>query len=105
MTSSLLEIQQKIAELEYNMKNLEDTGLYIFDVHNLKDITQNRKDKIFNLLYHANVPFFWIIDVEFIDAAESKVKIQCINTLVRNVIYMRLHKYIAELATKHNIHS
>jgi len=102
MNISLLQMQQKLAKLEHLMENLQDTSLFLFDVHHLQDITQHRKDKIYNLLFHANVPYFWIVDVNFIDTTETKVKIQCINTLVRNVIYLRLQKYIEELSTKHS---
>lgn len=92
---TLKEMQEKIEHLETLIKEQENNCFIISGISEYIAGNLDWKDKVYVLLSHANIPYYWILDMYLSNIHEpQKATIVCINSLVCNVIQIRLQKFI-----------
>lgn len=93
-----LSLHLRLRHLEKLMKHITEENYFtIHGTHHLQGTQW--KDKIFNLLHHIHIPYYWIVDIEKDSADGNVVKVMCINTFVSQVIKIRLQKYLNQLTS------
>lgn len=91
---SVGKLQEQINNLETIIKDLQNNKIILYGINNLKQGGTSWRDKVYTMIYHSNIPFFWIVNMDQDIDEPTKVIIYCINSFVRNVTFIRLNNYI-----------
>ena len=87
-------LQEQIKNLESTVKEIQHNKIVLYGINNLKQGGTSWKDNVYTMIYHSNIPFYWIVNIEQDMNEPTKVFIYCINSYVRNVSFIRLNNYI-----------
>jgi len=94
-TPSMSDLYNQLTILEELVhRHCRDHDLLLTGIQHLKQGGPGWKDKVYTLLFHANVPVAWIIDI--VQIHPDQAVIQGINTLTTRIIAQRLKKYLDE---------
>jgi len=91
---SIDELLERVAALEQSLEEMNES---YFELHGVENLIHERgtwKDKVFALLSHANIPYYWIIDIIQVPREPHHVIVYFINNVVTHTAFLRLQRYL-----------
>ncbi len=91
---SVNELLKRVTALEDFIQDIKQTTICLSDIFNITHGRGTLKDKVVTLLSHANIPYYWIVDINQHHLDSNQVIIYFINSIVTHVASLRLQQYL-----------
>jgi len=91
---SIDELLERVVALEQSLEEMNES---YFEMHGVENLIHERgtwKDKVYALLSHANIPYYWIIDIVQVPLEPDHVIVYFINNVVTHTAFLRLQHYL-----------